>query len=147
MRFLAAMALTAGTVVAALSYPLLGTAALIGLGLGLREGQVLQPGTAIEIVGAAIGLVLFASGVLAIYLPSALGVARRGWWPLLLWVPALPLYYLLISAAAWRGLVEMVTDRFRWNMTEHGLARTSRAGLALRSAAARARPRPEAWRG
>ena len=143
VRFLAAIALTAGTVVAALSYPVLGTAALVTLALGLRDGRFLHPGTPVEIAGAALGLVLFVSGVLAIYLPATLGVLRRGWWPLLVWVPALPLYYVLISAAAWRGLVEMVTHRFRWNKTEHGLARTSRAGLALRSATARPRPRPE----
>jgi hypothetical protein len=27
-----------------------------------------------------------------------------------------------VSLAAWRALVELVVDPFRWNKTEHGLA-------------------------
>ena len=39
----------------------------------------------------------------------------------------MPFYYLLVSVAACRGLVELALDPDRWNKTEHGLARTSRA--------------------
>jgi len=41
-------------------------------------------------------------------------------------VAALPVYYVLISWAAWRGLFEFVWAPSRWNKTDHGLARTSR---------------------
>src|SRR3954463_8416279 len=40
------------------------------------------------------------------------------------YVPLLPLYYVLVSIAAWRGLAELLLDPFRCNKTEHGLART-----------------------
>ena len=43
----------------------------------------------------------------------------------------MPVYFLLISLAAWSGLYELVRAPNRWNKTEHGLARTSRTG-ALR---------------
>ena len=42
------------------------------------------------------------------------------------WIPLLPLYYLLVSLAAWLAMVEYVTRRFAWNKTAHGLARSSR---------------------
>jgi hypothetical protein len=44
----------------------------------------------------------------------------------------MPLYFLLVSLAAWCGLVELIRAPNRWNKTEHGLARTSRSG-ALRT--------------
>ena len=45
----------------------------------------------------------------------------------------MPIYWLLISAAAYRALWQFVTARFEWEKTEHGLAnarcpaRTARA--------------------
>jgi len=47
--------------------------------------------------------------------------------PALKGVPLLPLYYVLVSLAAWRGLA-LLFHPLRWNKTEHGLARTSRTG-------------------
>ena len=71
------------------------------------------------------------------YLTSAalalIGLARRRLlgcaWVLLL----MPLYWLLLSLAAWRALIQLIRDPYHWEKTEHGLARTSR--LAERSAA------------
>jgi hypothetical protein len=39
---------------------------------------------------------------------------------------AIPIYWLLLSFAAWRGLYQLLRDPFRWEKTEHGRARTSR---------------------
>jgi hypothetical protein len=39
-------------------------------------------------------------------------------------IPLMPLYWLLISAAAYRALWQFMTARFVWEKTEHGLART-----------------------
>lgn len=66
------------------------------------------------------------------YLISAslgiVGLARRRLlgcsWVLLL----IPLYWLLLSVAAWRALWQLIRDPYRWEKTEHGLARTSRLG-------------------
>jgi hypothetical protein len=38
-------------------------------------------------------------------------------------IPLMPLYWLLISAAAYRALWQFMTARFVWEKTEHGLAR------------------------
>lgn len=64
------------------------------------------------------------------YLASAqlgiIGLKRRRLldhsWALLL----TPLYWLLLSFAAWRALDQLVRDPHRWEKTEHGLARSSR---------------------
>lgn len=134
-RFLGAVSLTFGTVAAALGYPVF-TAFFI---LESINGRVFRADTAIEALRSSVGLTLFAAGYVAMVGPAAAGVWRRRWWRLLPWVPLMPFYYGLASVAAWRGLIELVRDPWRWNKTEHGLARTSRAGLLTDSAAV---PRP-----
>jgi hypothetical protein len=59
-----------------------------------------------------------------VFIPAC--VALRRLWRLMPWILLLPLYYSLVSVAAWRGLWEMAIAPFRWNKTSHGLARTSR---------------------
>jgi cellulose synthase/poly-beta-1,6-N-acetylglucosamine synthase-like glycosyltransferase len=49
------------------------------------------------------------------------GLLRHGW--ALLFTP---LYWFLLSWAAWRALYQLLRDPQRWEKTEHGLARTSR---------------------
>jgi cellulose synthase/poly-beta-1,6-N-acetylglucosamine synthase-like glycosyltransferase len=39
------------------------------------------------------------------------------------------LHWMLLSLAAWRALFQFLFDRYRWEKTEHGLARTSRRGV------------------
>ena len=100
---------------------------------------------------------LFAATLAAGYLTSAtlalIGLARRRLlrhaWVLLL----MPLHWLLLSLAAWRALYQLIRDPYRWEKTEHGLARTSRLaeqpGIAivrmrLRNSDADRPPRPRA---
>ncbi len=53
------------------------------------------------------------------------------------WVLALtPLYWLLLSLAAWRALFQLLYDPQRWEKTEHGLARHSRLAESKRQARA-----------
>jgi hypothetical protein len=48
------------------------------------------------------------------------------------WVLVLtPLYWFLLSRAAWRALIQLICDPQRWEKTEHGLARTSRLQVQL----------------
>jgi hypothetical protein len=64
------------------------------------------------------------------YLVSAIlgivGLLRRRLhscaWTLML----IPVYWLLLSFAAWRALYHLIRDPYRWEKTTHGLARTSR---------------------
>jgi glycosyltransferase XagB len=73
------------------------------------------------------------------YLISAalglIGLARRRLlscaWVMLF----MPVYWLLLSLAAWRALFHLVRDPYRWEKTEHGLARTSRLAKAFRDSA------------
>ncbi len=70
------------------------------------------------------------SGVLGI-----IGLARRrlgGCGAALL---LMPVYWLMLSLACWRALFQLVVDPYRWEKTEHGLARSSRLrDMALRRA-------------
>lgn len=71
------------------------------------------------------GLALFdcAAGYLT-SMALAYGTIRRRrlgrLWPQIF---VMPLYWLLISAAAYRGLWQFITARFCWEKTEHGLSR------------------------
>jgi cellulose synthase/poly-beta-1,6-N-acetylglucosamine synthase-like glycosyltransferase len=75
-------------------------------------------------------LMLYGTLLLSGYSISAMlglvGLARRkmlrGAWALLL----TPVYWLLLSVAAWRALFQLLRHPYRWEKTEHGLARTSR---------------------
>jgi hypothetical protein len=64
-------------------------------------------------------------GYLASITLAIVGLARRKLlncaWALLL----MPLYWLLLSLAAWRALDQLVGDPNRWEKTEHGLDRNS----------------------
>ncbi|MDB5557306.1 MAG: glycosyl transferase [Enterovirga sp.] len=123
-RAFGAMAMSFGTVASALLFPAFMTLALEAT----LSGRLFRPETPLEIVRAAIGLTLFAAGLLALTLPPVAGLCRRGWPSLLPLVALMPAYYCLVSIAAWRGLLEFVLQPQRWNKTEHGLARTSRSG-------------------
>jgi glycosyltransferase XagB len=49
-----------------------------------------------------------------------LAARRRGLSHLLKQIPPMPLYWLLISAAAYRALWQFMTARFEWEKTERG---------------------------
>ena len=48
---------------------------------------------------------------------------RRGWIHLAPYGFTVSFYWLLISVAAWRGLLQLFTRPFHWEKTEHGLSR------------------------
>jgi hypothetical protein len=48
-------------------------------------------------------------------------VQRRGYRALRCHIPLMPLYWLVISAVAYRALWQFMTARFEWEKTEHGL--------------------------
>jgi cellulose synthase/poly-beta-1,6-N-acetylglucosamine synthase-like glycosyltransferase len=124
-RFSCALALTWGTVLSALAYPLFTGLYLASWLVGPE--QVLDP----RWTGAfnAYALTLFLFGAASVFIPACVALHRRRLWRLVPWILLLPLYYGLVSVAAWRGLWELTIAPFRWNKTSHGLARTSRTGL------------------
>jgi cellulose synthase/poly-beta-1,6-N-acetylglucosamine synthase-like glycosyltransferase len=115
------LALALGSVVTALGYPVF-AAALVA---AWHDGSFLRPAGPIGGLVSALALVVSVAGIFALFLPPALGALRRGAPGLLLWLPMLPLYYALVSVAAWIALYDYVARRHAWNKTTHGLKRSS----------------------
>jgi cellulose synthase/poly-beta-1,6-N-acetylglucosamine synthase-like glycosyltransferase len=128
-RFSAALTLTFGTILSALGYPLYFTLSLVGI----VRGHWLATESYLAALWSLTSVALFGLGLAAITIPACVALARRRLWRLLPWVPLLPFYYMLVSAAAAWAIWELVTDPYCWNKTDHGLARTSRA-RAVRAA-------------
>jgi cellulose synthase/poly-beta-1,6-N-acetylglucosamine synthase-like glycosyltransferase len=116
--FVLVQLMVGGNVLAALVHPLLLLWVASGL---LRQGPI----WGITGEGA-----LFAVAIVAGYCASALlclvGMARRGLLAhvaVLMWIPV---HWLLLSLAAWRALYQLARDPYRWEKTDHVLARTAR---------------------
>lgn len=121
MRTLAALALMLGPVLGGLLGPLL-------LGYSLwrcLNGELFMMGSTLQVIGAALTLLLILVGLGAILIPILLALRRRRLLRLCLCLPLLPLYYCVVSFAAWAALIDLARRPFHWWKTEHGLARTS----------------------
>lgn len=114
-----ALGLTGGTVASALVYPVLTLASLRELGRPWMD----DPVALLWQIGS---VTVFGLGLLAMLAPALVAIRRRRLWRLLPFVPLLPVYYALVSVAAWRALWELVRSPYRWNKTDHGWATTSR---------------------
>ena len=125
--FLTFQLIVGGTVFAALVHPLFIASLVYGAAV---KGIWPAPRAPIE----AVMLTLYGSAFVAGYVASiALGIgglARRKLmreaWVLVL----VPVLWLLLSVAAWRALAQLICDPYRWEKTEHGLAKTSRSAAA-----------------
>jgi hypothetical protein len=60
------------------------------------------------------------------------GLARRRLLSNVWTIPLMPIHWLLLSAAAWRGLLQLLREPYRWEKTEHGLAQSSRLAQRAR---------------
>lgn len=120
-RFVAASALTFGTVLGALCMPFF--AAVSAWAVITSWGR-----TASWFHAATLGfsLVVMVCGTLAFVLPVVIGLARRGRLQLLWLLPFSPLYLLMLTAAAWWGLRDLVINPSHWRKTGHGLSRRRR---------------------
>ena len=83
-----------------------------------------------ELIIVSLHYTTLATGYVISGLIAGIGLARRGligcaWWLLLM-----PVYWLLLSVAAWRALFQLIRDPYAWEKTEHGLARSSRYNAA-----------------
>jgi len=65
-------------------------------------------------------------GLVSALWAAALGLVRRGWLSALPWLVLLPFYYVLVSAAAWLALYELIVRPYFWSKTEHGRQRNDR---------------------
>jgi cellulose synthase/poly-beta-1,6-N-acetylglucosamine synthase-like glycosyltransferase len=110
------LALCLGTVATALGYPVFAVA----LALAAWNGSLWLPLSGMGSLAAMLALTVSLFGLVAILLPPAIGAVRRGAPGLLRFLPFLPLYYGLVSLAAWLALYEFLAHRYRWNKTMHG---------------------------
>ncbi|CAD5285701.1 conserved membrane hypothetical protein [Bosea sp. 62] len=116
------LVLALGTVLGSFFYPVF----VAATGTAMLSGSLLSPNGLLELLFSSLALVLSVSGICVVFLVPALGAWRRGAPGLWRWLPLLPVYHLLASLAAWLALYEYLDDRFGWNKTVHGLARSSR---------------------
>lgn len=134
-----AATLSLGTVASALIYPVFPLFLLWEVLAGATRSP---PATLADSLPEGLGLTLAVAGTVALLLPPAIGACRRGLPGLVGLVATLPVYYALVSLAAWAALYELMTRSTHWNKTEHGLARTSRSG-ALRDSDGNRLPPPQ----
>jgi glycosyltransferase XagB len=112
--------------------------------LGLCYSLVAAP--PLQAIGAMPAAPVFAATLLGGYASTiaidVIGLRRRR----LLghaWVLVLtPLYWFLLSLAAWRALFQLLYDPQRWEKTEHGLAKSSRLSSARLRNPRSVRPSP-----
>jgi cellulose synthase/poly-beta-1,6-N-acetylglucosamine synthase-like glycosyltransferase len=115
--FLGFQVMVGGTVLSALVHPWFYALAAFDLA---NHAFLTKPGA----LGFPLWLVASLSlgaGYLASMAVGFLAVKRRGARQLFKQVPLMPLYWLLISGAAYRAIWPFMTDRFAWEKTEHGV--------------------------
>ena len=122
--FLGFQALMVGLILAPLVHPIF----YIALILEHFSGDSLLANTASQPTAAFswffwIGFINLVIGYISAIILGAISVARRGWRTLIFHTLAMPLYWLLISFAAYRALIELVSAPHYWEKTDHAIIR------------------------
>ena len=118
--FFALNAIVGGNVLTALAYPILaGEVAtyLIAEGAGGSAGWFFTGSL------APLHIATVAAGILSTVVIGLMGLARRGHLRSGGVLALAPLYWGCLSIAAWRALFQLWNDPYRWEKTEHGLAK------------------------
>ncbi len=97
--------------------PLIGWHAWPLIYLGPGENVVLST---LSVIFAVLSLILLSSNVMLMMVGMAAAVRRR-YYDLLPTALLLPLYWVLISLAAWKGAVQLLYKPYYWEKTRHGL--------------------------
>lgn len=108
-----------GSVLSALVNPVLWLIFIVSLFV-----RIPIPGPLTTIAGPVSISALIVGNALFTYL-AMMGSYRRGWLDLSPYGLSVPLYWLLISCAAYRALWQLVRKPWFWEKTEHGLSRMS----------------------
>lgn len=104
-----------GNVLAALVHPLLLWAVASEL---IAGGSKISPDASTWLHGFTIAAGYVGAAAVAWIGLERRGRLREGWWLLLM-----PLYWGCLSYAAWRALYQFVWEPYRWEKTEHGVAK------------------------
>lgn len=126
INFLAFHAFIGGVPVSAILLPVFiaGVAGQIVIGVWLSPGAGIA--RALPYLMDGFNLILGFGTAMAL---AAIGADRRGLKRFAIWIPTVPFYWLLSSAAAWRAIWQLARTPYLWEKTEHGLARTSQSRL------------------
>jgi cellulose synthase/poly-beta-1,6-N-acetylglucosamine synthase-like glycosyltransferase len=120
--FLTFQLVVGGTTLAALIHPIFLALLAWEIAAGIAAGGNWS--------GAGLMAALYGSLIVLGYAISAglatIGLARRRLMSSAPWLALIPVLWVLLSIAAWGALIQLVCDPYRWDKTEHGLARTSR---------------------
>ncbi|MGB3021281.1 MAG: glycosyltransferase, partial [Methyloceanibacter sp.] len=119
--FVAFHVVVGGTVMSALVHPWFYVLAAIDLANG---AFLASPSTLLGTPFWLTASLSLAAGYLAAMTLALFALRMRGARRLIIQVPLMPIYWLLVSAAAYRGVWQFATARFTWEKTEHGLARS-----------------------
>lgn len=106
--------------------PLLGPALTALMLIDAAAGDLLRPQGLAAILASTFWCSSFVLCLASILWPACMGIRRRGLYAEAAALPMLPVYYTLMSLAAWQGLIELARKPFHWSKTRHGLARSSR---------------------
>lgn len=113
-----------GMLLSALVHP----AVLAIIGWLALQGDLLSPNArALERTLIWIGLANFGMGYASAMLAAAIAAWRRGWRRLSLEAILMPAYWLLISFAGYRALLQLITAPHLWEKTAHGHSRAGKA--------------------
>ena len=118
-RWLGMHAHFAGVILSCLLYPF--SIGLVSLVLYRGETFVADSGWVERALLAAAFFSLLAGHGIAL-LHAAVSAIGRKRWGLLCQLPAMPLYWFLISLAAYRALYQLATQPFLWEKTSHGVS-------------------------
>jgi cellulose synthase/poly-beta-1,6-N-acetylglucosamine synthase-like glycosyltransferase len=122
--FLVFQMVIGGAVLAALVHGVF----MLVLGWQIASGLLWsQKSGALDLAFAGLYFMALASGYALSALLGFIGLSRRRLLRSAPWLLLLPFYWLLLSFAAWRAVLQLISSPYRWEKTAHGLARTSRS--------------------
>jgi glycosyltransferase XagB len=116
LGWLAGMTQVGGALLGALFFPLFA----LHIGWHAATGGLFMAGSPLAAASNTLALWVAACGCMTALAPALIGLARRRRMSLAPWLATLPLYVLLISAAAWAALVEQARAPHHWDKTSHG---------------------------
>ncbi len=121
VKFLVATLIMAGTLLCMLAFPF----GLAGLSYRIFSGSPFFSGSILSATQDWLSLLVAVFGSMAMFLPSCIAIQRRGLFKFWYLVPLLPVYFLIITFAAWVAALDLMFKPFYWHKTEHGFAKTS----------------------
>jgi hypothetical protein len=122
LGFLSFQLIVGGNVLAALVHPLF----LAGLVIACLNGTSPWSDELAAKVATTVYGTMAACGYLVSGVFGWLGLRRRGLSSLAWALALMPLHWLLLSLAAWRALYQLFAAPYKWEKTEHGLAKRVR---------------------